>query len=244
MYDSGSAKVCEHTYSALTIPRSYTFTNLDDTADVRRWRGLFTMTPYPRIEITGTILAGGRAQRMGGQDKGFIDLNGKPMVEYVLAILKPQTAAIVINANRSLDRYARYGYPIVIDDLGDFQGPLAGFASCLANVVTPYLLTVPCDSPLLPNDLGPRLYQALLYEQAELAVAYSGDRLQPVFSLLRRELLGSLRDFLEHGERKIDRWYARHKVARADFTDRPDAFLNINTEQERAVLAEMLRKGA
>ncbi|HKF93602.1 MAG TPA: molybdenum cofactor guanylyltransferase MobA [Gammaproteobacteria bacterium] len=199
-------------------------------------------TSYSRSEVTAAVLAGGRARRMGGQDKGFIHLNGKPMVEYVLAALKPQAGVIVINANRSHDRYARYGYPVISDELSDFQGPLAGIVSCLANLATPYLLTVPCDSPLLPDDLGLRLYQALIHEQAELAVAYNGERLQPVFSLLRRELLESLLDFLEQGERKIDRWYARHKVARADFTDCPDAFLNINTEQERAVLAKRLQK--
>jgi molybdenum cofactor guanylyltransferase len=199
-------------------------------------------TSYSRSEVTGAVLAGGRARRMGGQDKGFIDLNGKPMVEYVLTVLKPQAGVIVINANRSRDRYARYGYPVISDELSDFQGPLAGIVSCLANLATPYLLTVPCDSPLLPNDLGPRLYQALTHEQAELAVAYNGERLQPVFALLKRELLESLLDFLEQGERKIDRWYARHEVAQADFTECPDAFLNINTEQERAALAKRLQK--
>lgn len=201
-------------------------------------------TPYPYSEITGAVLAGGRARRMGGQDKGFIDLNGKPMVEYVLAILKPQAGAIVINANRSLERFANYGYPVITDQLGDFQGPLAGIASCLANIATPYLLTAPCDSPLLPHDLGSKLHQTLVFEQAELAVAHNGDRLQPVFSLLRRELLKSLLDFLAQGERKIDRWYAQHRIACADFSDRPDAFLNINTEQERAALAERLQKTA
>jgi molybdenum cofactor guanylyltransferase len=197
-------------------------------------------TPYPRHEITGVILAGGRARRMGGQDKGLIELDGKPMVEHVLAILKPQVSGIVINANRSLDRYARYGHPVISDELSDFQGPLAGIASCMTHIVTPYILTAPCDSPLLPEDLGLRLCHALIGTQADIAVAHDGDRMQPVFSLLKRDLRLSLIAFLEEGERKIDRWYARHKLALADFADRPDTFLNINTPQERAALTERL----
>lgn len=198
------------------------------------------MALYPYNEITAVVLAGGRARRMGGQDKGLVEVNGRPMVDHVLAILKPQAGAIVINANRSLDRYARYGYPVVSDELSNFQGPLAGIASCMGHVATPYILTAPCDSPLLPPDLGPRLYEAFIEAQADIAVAHDGARMQPVFSLLNRELRASLFTFLSEGERKIDRWFARHKVALADFADRPDVFLNINTPQERAVLAKLL----
>jgi molybdenum cofactor guanylyltransferase len=198
------------------------------------------VTTYPRGKITGVILAGGRAQRMGGQDKGLVDVNGKPMVEHVLAILKPQAGAVVINANRSLYRYARFGHPVISDELSDFQGPLAGIASVMTNVDTPYILSAPCDSPLLPEDLGPRLYLALTLGEADIAMAHDGTRMQPVFALLRRDLRSSLFAFLKEGERKIDRWYARHRIAVADFADRPEAFLNINTPQECAALAERL----
>jgi molybdopterin-guanine dinucleotide biosynthesis protein A len=107
----------------------------------------------------------------------------------------------------------------------------------MAMVGTPYLLTVPCDSPLLPDDLGPRLHRALTRAGADIAVADDGTRMQPVFSLLKGSLRGSLVKFLEEGERKIDRWYSRHKIASADFADCPDAFLNINTPEDREALA-------
>lgn len=200
------------------------------------------MIAYPRNDITGVILAGGRARRMGGQDKGLVELNGRPMIEYALEIVRAQTGTLVINANRNLDDYARYGYPVVSDNLSDFQGPLAGIASCMMRIKTPYLLTAPCDSPLLPGDLGPRLHQALVREQADIAVAHSGERVQPVFSLLKQELIASLLDFLKAGERKMDRWYARHRTTLADFADCPDTFLNVNTPQECATLAERLRR--
>lgn len=198
------------------------------------------MTPYPRDDITGLILAGGRASRMGGQDKGLIEVNGRPMIDYVLAALKPQAGCILINANRNLERYAGYRYRVVSDELSDFQGPLAGIATAMARTESPYLLIAPCDSPLLPEDLGECLYGALADKQAEIAVAHDGERMQPVFSLLKRDLLASLLEFLEQGERKIDRWYARHVLALADFTHRPDTFLNVNTPEDRRTLAERL----
>ncbi len=201
-------------------------------------------TSYPRTDVTGLVLAGGRAQRMGGQDKGLVEVNGRPMVEYVLAVLRPQVSRIVINANRNQDRYAAYGCEVLADELSGFQGPLAGIATALASSTSTYLLIAPCDSPLLPVDLGPRLHQALVAQGADIAAAHDGARLQPVFSLLRSELLDSLRSFLAAGERKIDRWYACHVLAVADFADQPDAFLNINTPQERAALALRLAASA
>lgn len=198
------------------------------------------MTVYPRSGITGVILAGGRASRMGGQDKGLIEINGRPMIEHVLASFEPQFGAIVINANRSLAHYARYGWPVIPDRIEDFQGPLAGIASVLPHIDTRYVVTAPCDSPLLPRDLGERLWAALSREDAEIAVACDADRIQPVFSMLKRELLPSLDDYLHRGERKIDRWYRLHRVATADFADCPDAFLNVNTPQERAALEARL----
>lgn len=200
------------------------------------------MPTYPRNDITGLILAGGRASRMGGEDKGLIEVNTRPMIDYVLAALKPQADSILINANRNLERYAGYGYRVVSDELTDFQGPLAGIATAMARSESAYLLVAPCDSPLVPEDLGARLYDALADANAEIAVAHDGARMQPVFSLLKRDLLASLLAFLEQGERKIDRWYARHSVALADFTHRPDTFLNINTPEDRRALAERLTK--
>ena len=198
------------------------------------------MPSYPCSDITGVVLAGGRATRMGGEDKGLIEISGLPMIEHVLARLVPQCGAVVINANRNLEQYARYGWPVVADSSEDFQGPLAGIASALSQIDTRYAVTVPCDSPLLPHDLGARLWAALSRDDAEIAVARDADRIQPVFSMLKRELLASLNDYLQKGERKIDRWYRLHRMATADFTDCPDAFLNVNTPEECAALEARL----
>lgn len=196
--------------------------------------------PTCREAITGGILAGGMARRMGGEDKGLIQLNGHAMIEYALAALRPQVKTIVVNANRNLERYRGFGQPVVEDRLGDFSGPLAGMASLLAVADTPYLLTSPCDSPLLPGDLAARLCQALEREDAEIAVAHDGERLQPVFALLQRRLLPDLEQFLAEGGRKIDTWYAQHRCVNVDFSDKPATFHNVNTPEEHDELAQRL----
>lgn len=192
------------------------------------------------LPITGVILAGGRATRMGGVDKGLVTVAGRPMVEHIIERLKSQTAALLINANRSHDQYARYDLPVVADRIGDYAGPLAGMASGLQSATTPWIISVPCDSPLVPSDLVARLWAARQQEQADLAVAFAEARMQPVFALLPRTLLPSLEDFLDRGERKIDRWFAVHKTALAHFDDSPEAFLNINTPEDRLALEQRL----
>jgi molybdenum cofactor guanylyltransferase len=193
-----------------------------------------------QAKITGVILAGGRATRMGGMDKGLVVLNGIPMLEHILATLRPQVGDVLINANRNIERYADYGYKVVPDMLGDYFGPLAGMASAMQAAGTEYILTVPCDSPLLPSDLAVRLAAALTRDRADIGVAHDGERMQPVFSLLRCNLLASMLAYLNSGERKIDLWYAKHKLAIADFTDSPETFLNVNTPEDRAALEAKL----
>ena len=192
------------------------------------------------FDITGVVLAGGQARRMGGTDKGLIELAGRPMIEYVLDSLQPQVQAILINANRNLDRYRQYGHPVIPDRDGAYSGPLAGMASAMGVARTRYILTAPCDSPLLPGDLAHRLLDALRTESAELAVAHDGERLQPVFALIDVSLRPSLEQALANDERKIDRWYGRHVTAVADFSDQKDAFRNVNTPQELEHLAERI----
>lgn len=190
--------------------------------------------------VTGIILAGGRASRMGGIDKGLVPLAGRPMVEHIIERLRPQTTALIVNANRSHEVYAQYRLPLVADQLDGYAGPLAGMASGLAASSTDWVVTVPCDSPLVPPDLVARLCAALRRERAELTVATGAGRMQPVFALLPRALLPSLQAYLAAGERKIDLWYARHRVALADFDDRPEAFLNVNTPADRDALEARL----
>ncbi len=192
----------------------------------------------PLDQITAVVLAGGLARRMGGIDKGLVEVLGRPMIEHVLNAVRPQCAQILINANRNHQQYAAYGYPIVKDTLEDYCGPLAGMAAAMQTCKTRWLMVVPCDSPFLPADLAERLYSSLMVNNAEIAVAHDGERLQPVFALLDCDLLESLLDFLERGERKIDRWYAEHKYSRADFSDCPDTFLNINRPEDIEKLAQ------
>lgn len=188
----------------------------------------------PVKDITVVILAGGRSQRMGGEDKGLVELAGKTMVDHVIERIRPQAGGVIINANRNLERYQAFGYPVVSDDIGDYAGPLAGMASAMRLAETDYLATVPCDSPLIPDNLVRRLYEVLIRDSADISVAYDGVRLQPVCALLRRSLLPSLLDYLHAGGRKIDLWYGQHHFVTADFSDTPDSFVNVNTPQEHS----------
>lgn len=196
---------------------------------------------YRRDAVTGVVLAGGRAQRMGGVDKGLIPVDGKAMVVHVLEKLRPQVGAVLINANRNRERYAELGgCEVVADAEGDFAGPLAGMASAMQRAATRYILTVPCDSPMLAPNLAPRLFDALAADDAEICVAHDGTRMQPVFALLDCGLRASIEDYLASGGRKIDVWYAGRRVALADLEDQPDMFLNINTPEDRDSLEKRL----
>jgi molybdopterin-guanine dinucleotide biosynthesis protein A len=191
--------------------------------------------------VTGLVLAGGRARRMGGEDKGLVQVGGRAMVCWVADALAAQCEHVLINANRNAERYRTLtGWPVVADDVEGFAGPLAGMASGLAACATPLLACAPCDSPLLASDLVARLRHALEAEDAELAVAHDGGRMQPVFVLLRRELLADMRAFLAGGGRKIDAWYATRRIALAPFADHPRMFLNVNTPGDRDALDAQL----
>lgn len=193
----------------------------------------------PYSNITGVILAGGRSSRMGGMDKGWVELAGKPLVEHVITRLKPQVKSVMINANRNIERYGIYGLPIVGDEAGEFFGPLAGMLSAMRVAKTRYILTAPCDSPMLPTDLAQRMFSSLLRGSAKVCVAHDGVKMQPVFALMSCTLKESLSSYLASGERKVETWLKEHKPAQADFSDQPWAFLNINSPQD--LLEEQLR---
>jgi molybdopterin-guanine dinucleotide biosynthesis protein A len=188
--------------------------------------------------ITGVILAGGQGRRMGGADKGLQELGGRPMAAHVLERLAPQVGAVLISANRNLERYAELGCPVLPDTLHGYAGPLAGLQAALAQATTPLLVTAPCDSPFLPADLVARLHDGLVAQQAELAVACADGRAHRAFCLLRRELLPGLDAFLAAGERRVGLWHASLKVAEVDFSDEAAAFGNINTTDELAQFAK------
>jgi molybdopterin-guanine dinucleotide biosynthesis protein A len=195
------------------------------------------MTPSTAIapgEITGIVLAGGMGRRMGGVDKGLVELDGKPMVAHVLARLSPQVDAVLINANQNAERYAAFGLPVLADAVGGFAGPLAGLHAGMSAATTPFVATVPCDSPFLPLDLVARLSKGLVAMDAQLAVARTFDQPHPVFALVRRDVLPHLASFLHGGGRKIDAWYATLRIVEVAFDDCADAFRNINTADELA----------
>lgn len=184
-------------------------------------------------DITAVILAGGQGRRMGGQDKGLIEVNGKALVAILIDRLEPQTSNILINANRNRERYQAFGYPVVSDQLDDYQGPLAGFACAMDAVDTEFILTLPCDGPLLAADYVARFMASQAQTGARICVADDGERLQPVHALIRVDLLPSLNSFLDSGNRKIDRWYAKHDFVHTDFSDCADMFCNINTPSDQ-----------
>ncbi|MFQ6372100.1 molybdenum cofactor guanylyltransferase MobA [Shewanella sp. YIC-542] len=193
-------------------------------------------------QIEAIILAGGLARRMGGEDKGLIDLLGQPMITHVIDRLKDQVNKIRINANKHQERYAAFGLEVFADQLEGFLGPLAGMYSGLMGCKSDLMLVVPCDCPLLPRDLAQRMQQQLLAEDADLAVATDGERDHSVVMLLKPELGQSLKRYLESGQRRVESWYADMKVAKVSFADQPNAFVNVNTHEQKQQLAAVIAK--
>mgnify|MGYP003412987173 FL=1 len=193
--------------------------------------------------ITGLILAGERGSRMGGIDKGLQNFRGLPLALQTLMRLQVQSLPlqeVLINANRNLSAYESLGVPVWPDSIDGFAGPLAGFLTGLERCETPLLLTVPCDTPLFPLDLVERLVQAMDTQDADMAMAAAPEldgavRPQPVFCLLKIDLLESLVKFTQRGGRKIDAWTSQHRCAIVPFDlpgDNPQAFANANTLAE------------
>ena len=213
-------------------------------------------------QVTGLVLAGGKGTRMGGLDKGLQPLQGHPLVHWVLQALKPQVHSLLINANRSESNYRAFGVPVLSDlplssDETEtaYAGPLAGMLAGLRACTTPWLVTAPCDVPVVPPDYVQRLLQAALTQNRLVAMVRAVElnplcpsergalRRQPVFCLIHRDLADDLASFLARGERKIDRWTDAHQAAMVDFEAEnapPFAFANINTLQELGALEDLL----
>ena len=182
--------------------------------------------------VTGVILAGGQGRRMGGQDKGLIPYHERPLIERIITLLKPQVDKLIINANRNIGQYQEYRYPVIEDTLTDFCGPLAGMLSSMKACDTDFILTCPCDSPQLSPQLRQRMMETLLANQADIAVAHDGNRLQPVFCLIPCRLATHLENYLAKGDRKIDLWFAQHNMVAVDFSDQVDSFINFNQPED------------
>ena len=185
--------------------------------------------------ITGLILAGGRGTRMGAIDKGLQLLDGKPMIAHVIQRLSPQVGHLIISANQNLETYREFGCPVFQDEIGGFEGPLAGLQAGLHHTRTPYLITVPCDGPFLPENLVEKLWSGMQSQKADVAVAVTGKgesrRAQTVYCLLKTSLLPDIEHYLQSGQRKMNGWYAARKAVHVPFDDE-DAFRNINTPDE------------
>lgn len=173
---------------------------------------------------------------MNGADKGLVLLQNKPLVQHVIANLTPQVDEIFINANREISIYEAFGYPILKDETDDFLGPLAGFLLGLKHAKHEYVLTVPCDSPLLPLDLAQRLYNGMTEVGAEIAVASSDGNTHPVFCLMNKSVLPSLQAFIDNGERKVSGWQKNQPYTEVDFSDCNEAFTNLNTFEDLKAL--------
>ena len=190
-------------------------------------------------DIIAVILAGGMGRRMGGLDKGLLKFDGRLLIEILIDKLQKQNVNIIINANRNKSVYEGYGFPVISDQLSDYQGPLAGFSSAIAAVDSQYIVTLPCDTPMLSDQYIERFiacHNLPENNNAPISVADDGERLQPVHALINVDLLASLNIFLDSGDRKIDRWYAQHQFNRVDFSDQSDMFKNINTPEDKEKL--------
>jgi molybdopterin-guanine dinucleotide biosynthesis protein A len=197
--------------------------------------------PSP-AQVTGLILAGGQGRRMHGQDKGLIRCAGRPLIAYAIEALRPLCGQILINANRSLESYRTFGFKVICDCLPGFQGPLAGILTALQTANTPYLVTVPCDSPCLQSSTLQQLLKALIQARAKIALAHDGLRSHPVILALCTDLAEDLAAYLARGEHKIDRWIWRHPWVKVDFSACSAQFANINTYEELKALERTLER--
>ena len=191
-------------------------------------------------DITAVVLAGGRGQRMGGIDKGLIEINGKPLIEYLLDGLEQQQVTTIINANRNLDRYGQFNIPVYSDEHADFQGPLAGFYTAMKQVDTEFIVTIPCDGPIIHPEYLSRFIEKYDESKAAVLVSKDSERLQPVHAFMKTDLIENLASFLETGDRKIDRWYAQNNFDTVDFSDNTNMFLNINRPDDLEIIKNRL----
>ncbi len=194
---------------------------------------------HQQTKVTGVILAGGLARRMNGQDKGLIEFRGKPLIQYAIASIRPLAKQVFINANRNLDQYQHFGYPVITDQTNTFDGPLAGVLTALEKCQTEVLLVMPCDCPFIKSSHLEKLLTMKKNTDADITVAFDGKRMHPVFLALSADLSTSLKQFLAAGERKIDKWLVLHKIIEVDFSDTPDIFVNINTLEELQSLQQI-----
>lgn len=195
----------------------------------------------PASDIQGVILAGGQAQRLGGEDKGLIELAGQPLIAHAIRHFAPQVDnRLMLSANRNLTQYRQWGYPVLTDDRGDYEGPLAGLLRAMQQTSTKYLATLPCDAPRPPEDLVSRLWQAIAAAPAQAAIAHDGQRAQPLFGLFHTSQQAGLAKFIDSGQRKVQHWVDSLAPVYVDFSDCPEAFSNINTREDLEIITQQM----
>ena len=182
-------------------------------------------------EISVVILAGGRASRMGGKDKGLIELDGAPLIAYVHEVVKNKASRIFISANRNTEQYSLYG-EVIIDDLKDFQGPLAGISKALKSCETKYLLVLPCDSPYIDSKLIDDMIAAMSLSDSDICVAHDGSIMHATFALMNSNLSASLDNFLDSGGRKMALWYRQQNTKRVDVSNHLEVLTNLNSPED------------
>jgi molybdenum cofactor guanylyltransferase len=183
-------------------------------------------------KVTGVILAGGLARRMNNQDKGLISFKGKPLVSYAVTAISAVANQVVISANRNIPEYKKFGLPVICDQTDSFDGPLAGVLSAMMYAKTGIIVVMPCDSPLITAKHLQKLLSTLADHNAEAAVAFDGQRLHPVILAIKANLIPNLEAYLQSGQRKMDAWLEQQDMVKADFSNEPDVFANINTFAE------------
>lgn len=193
------------------------------------------------MRVSSLILAGGRSSRMDGNDKGLLQLLDSTMIEHVIERLKPQVGQILISANRHLERYQQFGYAVLVDDYDDYRGPLAGMSRGLSQSESEYLLTVPCDGPLLPHDLAQRMLNFAQQEKTKAVLAFDGKYRQPTYNLIHKDLLPALNQSLQNKQHKLGKWLMDNGALSLDFADQKSAFLNVNTLDDLDLLSRQLK---
>ena len=190
--------------------------------------------------LTVLILAGGKGTRMKGADKGLIKVHGKYVIEYLISMARKYSPNVFVNANRNISFYKELECNVVKDVLKDYQGPLAGIYSGLLQVQTNYLITLPCDGPLISDEYFTKMLESPMTDKIKCACC--NDRLQPVYALIPTKLIGALKEFLDDGERKIDKWYNQCGLEIVDFSHNPEIFINVNSEEELLQYENEIRK--
>ena len=188
-------------------------------------------------DVAAVILAGGKGRRVGGEDKGLVQFNGEPLIAHVIDIIAPQVESLVISANRNIEQYESFSYPVTRDRQEGFFGPMAGIDAALSATDKPYLLCVPCDTPLLPVDLLNSLYTALQASDAPMAIATDAQRKHPVINLMKRTVHGDVQDRLESGELKLMKWIEATGYASVDFSEQPHLLSNLNSPEDIGLLS-------